>query len=128
MNGLDAARALKMLIPNVPLLLFTNNDGGMVESEARCVGISPVISKSESDALGQLLDHAKHFLDQTGGWPPTSLLTTELSRKDQDQKSTRSRDALIEKAFRGQEIPATIHNDLKDASGSLAGGSTQVFF
>jgi CheY-like chemotaxis protein len=66
MNGLDAARALNLLIPRVPLLLFTNNAGGMVEKEARSVGISAVISKSDSDALKQLLGHAKALLGLDG--------------------------------------------------------------
>ena len=31
MNGLEAARALKVLMPLVPLLMFTNNAGGILE-------------------------------------------------------------------------------------------------
>ena len=62
MNGLDAARALKLLMPRVPLLMFTNNAAGTVEKEARSVGISAVISKSASDALKQLLARAKALL------------------------------------------------------------------
>jgi CheY-like chemotaxis protein len=62
MNGLDAARALKLLMPHVPLLLFTNNSGGIVEREAHSVGIAAVVSKSDSDALEQLLAHAKALL------------------------------------------------------------------
>lgn len=66
MNGLDAARELKVLMPHVPLLMFTNNAGGIVEKEARSAGISAVISKSDSDGLKQLLARAKALLGQDG--------------------------------------------------------------
>jgi CheY-like chemotaxis protein len=35
MNGLDAARALTKLMPEVPLLMFTNNVGAFMQAEAR---------------------------------------------------------------------------------------------
>jgi CheY-like chemotaxis protein len=35
MNGLEAASKLKALMPTVPLLMFTNNTGGIVDTEAR---------------------------------------------------------------------------------------------
>jgi CheY-like chemotaxis protein len=67
MNGLDAAQELKVLMPHVPLLMFTNNPGWIVEKEARSAGISAVISKSDSNVLKQLLARAKALLgrDQT---------------------------------------------------------------
>src|SRR5690242_5712237 len=58
MNGLEAARALKLHMPLVPLLMFTNNAGGILDTEARSAGIVAVISKSDSDAQNQLLAHA----------------------------------------------------------------------
>ena len=64
MNGLDAARKLNVLMPHVPLLMFTNNAGGAVEKEARAAGISAVISKFDSDSLKQLLARAKILLGQ----------------------------------------------------------------
>jgi CheY-like chemotaxis protein len=64
MNGLDAARELKVLMPHVPLLMFTNNAAEIVEKEARRAGISGVISKSDSNGLKQLLARAKALLDQ----------------------------------------------------------------
>jgi two-component system, chemotaxis family, chemotaxis protein CheY len=66
MNGLEAARELKVLMPHVPLLMFTNNPGGMVEKEARTAGISAVISKSDSDSPKRLLTHAKALLGLDG--------------------------------------------------------------
>jgi CheY-like chemotaxis protein len=62
MNGLDAARELKVLMPHIPLLMFTNNAAGIVEKEARSAGIS----KSDSDGLKQLLARAKALLGQDG--------------------------------------------------------------
>ncbi len=62
MNGLDAARELKVLMPHVPLLMFTNNAGGIVNKEARSAGISAIISKSNTDGLKQLLARAKALL------------------------------------------------------------------
>lgn len=63
MNGLEAARQLKVLMPDVPLLMFTNNADAIVKKEARSAGISAVISKSDSDALEQLLAQAKALLN-----------------------------------------------------------------
>jgi two-component system, NarL family, response regulator EvgA len=57
MNGLEAARKLKILIPSLPLLMLTNYLGSMVEQEARAAGITAVVSKS--DTAGQLLVQAK---------------------------------------------------------------------
>lgn len=48
MNGLDAARALKCLMPNVPILMFTEYAEAFVEKEARSAGISAVLPKSEN--------------------------------------------------------------------------------
>ena len=62
MNGLEAARALKLLMPQVPLLMFTNNAGAAMEKEARSAGIDAVICKSDSDASQQLMAHAKALL------------------------------------------------------------------
>ncbi len=66
MNGLDAARELKVLMPHIPLLMFTNNAAGTVEKEACRAGISGVISKSDSNGLKQLLARAKAILGQKG--------------------------------------------------------------
>jgi CheY-like chemotaxis protein len=47
MNGFEAARALKTLMPRVPLVMFTNNAGPALEKEARAAGFSAIVSKSE---------------------------------------------------------------------------------
>ena len=66
MNGLGAARQLKVLMPDVPLLMFTNNVAAIMDKEARSAGIAAVIAKSDSDALEQLLARTKALLGLEG--------------------------------------------------------------
>jgi two-component system chemotaxis response regulator CheY len=66
MNGLEAARALKLLMPHVPLLMFTNNAGAAMEEEARSAGISAVVCKSDSDSSTRLVAHARALLGLGG--------------------------------------------------------------
>ena len=66
MNGLEAARELKALMPQVPLLMFTNNVGEILEKEAYSAGIRAVVLKTDSDALKQLLTVAKTLLGRDG--------------------------------------------------------------
>lgn len=42
MNGLEAARELKILMPDVPLLMFTNNAGEILKKDALAAGIFAV--------------------------------------------------------------------------------------
>jgi len=51
MNGLEAARELKQLMPTVPLIMYSAFGGGFVEQHARLIGISEVVSKSQPPAL-----------------------------------------------------------------------------
>jgi two-component system chemotaxis response regulator CheY len=46
-NGLDAARVLKRMMPTVPLILYSVFGDRLVERQARLIGISEVVSKSE---------------------------------------------------------------------------------
>jgi CheY-like chemotaxis protein len=66
MNGLEAARALKLLMLHVPLLMFTNNAGAAMEKEARSAGISAVVCKSDSDSSTRLVAHARELLGLGG--------------------------------------------------------------
>ena len=66
MNGLEAAQELRRIMPQVPLLMFTNHHGVVVEQQARLVGISAVVCKSDSDASEQLLTRAKVLLGLGG--------------------------------------------------------------
>jgi DNA-binding NarL/FixJ family response regulator len=60
MNGLEAARALRDLVPPVPIILFTLNDDGFVEESARSAGVAEVVSKSED--ISVLIDAARRLL------------------------------------------------------------------
>ena len=47
MNGLDAARVLKRLMPAVPLIMYSAFGDRLAEHQAELIGISEVVSKSE---------------------------------------------------------------------------------
>jgi CheY-like chemotaxis protein len=66
MNGLEAARELKVLMPHLPLLMFTNNVGEILKKDAFSAGIFAVICKSDSDSSQQLVAHAKALLGLDG--------------------------------------------------------------
>jgi CheY-like chemotaxis protein len=63
MNGLDAARELKILMPHVPLLMFSNHAKAIVENEALSAvylqwfaSPTPIRRNSWSPMLGHFLD------------------------------------------------------------------------
>ncbi len=64
MNGFEAARALTLSMPGVPLLMFTKTVGQFVRREALAVGIASVFSKSDSCDL--LVEDAKTRLGIPG--------------------------------------------------------------
>ena len=47
MNGFDAARVLKRLMPAVRLIMYSAFGDRLAEKQARLIGISEVVSKSE---------------------------------------------------------------------------------
>jgi DNA-binding NarL/FixJ family response regulator len=47
MNGLDAARVLSRIMPNVPIIMFSAYCDAFTENEAQSVGISALVPKSE---------------------------------------------------------------------------------
>ena len=51
MNGLQAARKLKEVLPSVPLVLFTNHATPQLDAEATAAGISLVRNKSDGIEL-----------------------------------------------------------------------------
>jgi CheY-like chemotaxis protein len=48
MNGIDAARALKRLMPTVPIIMFSEYSDVFCENEARSAGVSALVSKSKN--------------------------------------------------------------------------------
>jgi two-component system chemotaxis response regulator CheY len=63
MNGLDAARVLKRMMPTVPLIMYSVFGDRFVEQQARLIGISEVVSKS--DPFPVLLEKARNLLYPT---------------------------------------------------------------
>jgi len=63
MNGLDAARELKRLMPTVPLIMYSVFGDRLVEQQARLVGISELVSKSQPAAI--LVSKARSLLFRT---------------------------------------------------------------
>ena len=60
MNGIEAACALKRLMPMVPIIVFSEYADVFSEREARSAGISAVVSKTAQ--LSVLLDKARAAL------------------------------------------------------------------
>jgi two-component system, chemotaxis family, chemotaxis protein CheY len=60
MNGLDAARVLKRIMPTVPLIMFSEYGDAFSEREAQSAGISALISKSEH--ISVLVEKARSLL------------------------------------------------------------------
>jgi DNA-binding NarL/FixJ family response regulator len=51
MNGLDAARVLNRVMPEVPLIMYSAYSDSLTEKEARAAGISALVSKSENPSV-----------------------------------------------------------------------------
>ena len=51
MNGLDAARALKRLMPEMPIIMYSAYGDSFTQREARSAGVSALVSKSENIAV-----------------------------------------------------------------------------
>ncbi len=62
LNGLDAVRLLKDLMPRVPVIIYTALGGQFVEMEARAAGAAATVSKSESVAV--LIRTIRSLLDE----------------------------------------------------------------
>jgi DNA-binding NarL/FixJ family response regulator len=60
MNGIDTARALKTLMPTVPVIVFSEYSNVFSETEARSAGISALVSKSEHVSV--LIDKVRALL------------------------------------------------------------------
>jgi DNA-binding NarL/FixJ family response regulator len=51
MNGFDSARVLKRLMPAVPLIMYSAFGDKLAENQARLIGISEVVSKSDQPSV-----------------------------------------------------------------------------
>jgi DNA-binding NarL/FixJ family response regulator len=68
-NGIDVARQVSQLFPEIPILMVTIHLSNQLADEARKVGIRGVCSKSDVgsivEAVDTLLQHGSYF-PQTG--------------------------------------------------------------
>jgi DNA-binding NarL/FixJ family response regulator len=60
MNGLDAARVLKRVMPEVPVIMYSAFCDSFIEKEARSAGVSALVSKSER--ISVLLGKARNLV------------------------------------------------------------------
>src|SRR3989454_10491974 len=60
MNGLDAARILRRLMPSVPLIMYSAFGDKLIERQARLIGIRALVSKSQDAAV--LIGKARSLL------------------------------------------------------------------
>jgi DNA-binding NarL/FixJ family response regulator len=60
MNGLEAARVLKQMLPGVPIILFTMHKDVLQPAEMAALGIQVMMSKT--DGLDLLASHAQRLL------------------------------------------------------------------
>ena len=60
MNGFEAARALRDLMPSVPIIMFTLYDDEFMREKARLVGATEVVSKT--DNISVLMQTARRLL------------------------------------------------------------------
>jgi DNA-binding NarL/FixJ family response regulator len=67
MNGLQAARLLKTMMSEVPIILFTLHAGAILFSEVQSAGVSSVVSKS--DGFGGLRRQVDSLLESVKGFP-----------------------------------------------------------
>lgn len=65
MNGLDAVRVLKRTLPEVPLILYSAFQDKVVERQARLVGISETVSKS--DRVSVLVEKSRSLVYRMAG-------------------------------------------------------------
>jgi CheY-like chemotaxis protein len=68
MNGIEAAGALRQLMPETPIIVFSEYSDVFSEREARSEGISALVSKTEP--VSMLLDKARAVLYHTAGRVP----------------------------------------------------------
>jgi DNA-binding NarL/FixJ family response regulator len=64
MNGLDAARMLRRIMPAVPLIMYSGIGDKYVEHQAKLIGIAALIAKAAPP--GTLVSRARSLLAQIG--------------------------------------------------------------
>ena len=84
MDGIATARALRQLMPALPIIVFSEYSDVLSEREARSEGISALVSKAEPVSV--LLDEARSVLHTTA----QEFLSPSNHKKEQPYVHTRS--------------------------------------
>jgi DNA-binding NarL/FixJ family response regulator len=84
MNGIEAAGALRQLMPETPIIVFSEYSDVFSEREAGSEGISAFVSKTEPVSV--LLDKARAVLYHTAG----GCVSPSNQRKEQGHVHARS--------------------------------------
>ena len=84
MNGIEATQALRQLMPDTPIIVFSEYCDVFSECEGRSEGISALVSKTEPVSV--LLDKARAALHYTAG----GFLSPFNQTKEQPHVHTRS--------------------------------------
>ena len=59
MNGIEACSVLKVMLPQVPVVLYTSHDSALLEAQALEVGVRVVVKKHE---FARFAGHLREFL------------------------------------------------------------------
>ena len=62
MDGIEAARRLKKILPQTPIILFTSHQGALRGFDTRAVGIDAVVAKDRG--LSLLVDSVQSLLQE----------------------------------------------------------------
>ncbi|MFZ1006470.1 MAG: response regulator transcription factor [Candidatus Sulfotelmatobacter sp.] len=81
MNGLDAARRIARIAPQLPMLMFTMYSNEYLVTEARAAGIKDVFSKSNGIPDG-LISAIQEILGSENGSRNPAMTLTKLSESD----------------------------------------------
>jgi|HubBroStandDraft_6_1064221.scaffolds.fasta_scaffold47371_3 two-component system chemotaxis response regulator CheY len=109
MNGLDATRVLKRLMPEVPVIMFSGYSDSLTEKEARSAGVLALVSKSEH--ISVLLGKVRCALEPQAG-------------RDIHPRSASSRPREKPGLLHSKETGGTIVHDLQLARGDICGDPT----
>jgi DNA-binding NarL/FixJ family response regulator len=70
MNGFDATRALKRMMPEVPVIMFSGYSDSSTEKQARSAGVWALVSKSQHFSFSLGKARCALGLQQSPGLPP----------------------------------------------------------
>jgi DNA-binding NarL/FixJ family response regulator len=79
MNGLDATRVLKRVMPEVPVIMFSEYSGASTEKEARSAGVWALVSKIAH--ISVLLGKARRALEPKN-YEGSSLCPPAVGREE----------------------------------------------